>query len=82
MQDGFWSVFSETGDVVGYLLCCAAEYASRADGGPAPVGGGKAQVHAAHALRTREAVSASPTAGITSASGGASGENGGDSVSV
>lgn len=77
MQDGFWSVFSETGDVVGYLLCRAAENASRADGGPAPVGVGKAQVHAAHASWTREAAhaaasaSASPAAGIASAARGA-----------
>ena len=88
MQDGFWSVFSETGDVVGYLLCRAAEKAGRADSGPAPVGVGKAPVHAAHASRTREAAraaeaaSASPTAGITPAAGGASGAKGGGGVSV
>lgn len=85
MQDGFWSVFSETGDVVGYLLCRAAENAGRADGGRMPVSDGKAQGRAAHASRAREAAhaaaaSASPAAG--GVVGGAAGAKGGGGVSV
>ena len=77
MQDGFWSVFSETGDVVGYLICRAAENAARADGGQAAVSGPRARGTA----RAVKSAGASHTAGITPAAGGAvssaAGENGG-----
>lgn len=34
MKNCFWGVFSETGDVLSYLLCRAAENAACADGAP------------------------------------------------